>query len=154
MEMLVVVAILAIVSMIGFSTYGWIDRERLESETVALQQRLEAVKQLTTSTRRGWRLCALDAQQQACASEWSQGYYWNVAQGDSRRLKGSHRVFGVSIDWNRGSSITFSPEPWKMHTLLGTFTLCNDAGRNTLTISDSGRVKLTRDVEPDTDCAI
>lgn len=139
-ELLVTLAVMGILATIGFSTSRWIESKRLEIETQQLQQRLEALRQLSVSTRQSWQLCPAAASGDGCGDDWSKGYTWNFQEGDAGRLAGTHKSEGVTITWHASSNPVFDPMPWKTFTSYGHFSLCNGSGSNQISINDAGRI--------------
>lgn len=141
-ELMVTLAVMGIVAGIGFSASHWIERKRLETETQQLQQRLEALRQLSVSTRQSWQLCPAAANGNGCGDDWSGGYAWNLKEGDAGRLAGTHKSEGVTITWNASSNPVFDPMPWKRFTSNGTFSLCNGSGGNHIVLNNAGRIRV------------
>lgn len=147
-ELMVTLAIMAIVAGISFSTSGWTQAHRLRVETQALQQRLEELRQFSVATRSSWRLCPLSTSGNTsdCGEDWRAGYRWNTLNGDATRLAGRHKVEGVTLSWgSSGSGPIFNGAPWQRQRKYGTFTLCNDRGSNRIIISDAGRIRVEYD---------
>ncbi|WP_251979145.1 GspH/FimT family pseudopilin [Salinicola avicenniae] len=142
-ELLIVLVVAGIVAGLGFSAGQWIDRRHLDEETQALHQRLEALRQLTTATRREWQLCPLaPGGGTACGENWQAGYQWDLVSGDGGHLAGRHAVEGVTLDWNHSGNPVFASAPWQFHTAMGSFSLCNDSGGNRITINNAGRIRV------------
>ncbi|CAO1659643.1 MULTISPECIES: prepilin-type N-terminal cleavage/methylation domain-containing protein [Salinicola] len=141
-ELLITLAVIGILTGIAFSTSHWFENKRLETETQQLQQRLEALHQLSVSTRQSWQLCPAAASGDGCGDDWSEGYAWNLEEGDAGRLSGTHKAEGVTITWNTNSNPVFSPIPWKSFTPYGSFLVCNSIGGNKIVISDAGRIRV------------
>ncbi len=138
---MVTLAVMGIVAGIGFSASHWIERRHLATETQALQQRLEALRQLAISSRRTWRLCPV-ADGDGCGTDWRKGYSWNLQTDDAGRLAGHHVPVGVDLFWNNGDSLTFNSTPWQFHTSLGSFSICNDHGGNKISVNNAGRIAV------------
>lgn len=139
-ELLATLAVIGVLASIGFSTSRWIESKRLEIETQQLQQRLEALRQLSVSTRQSWQLCPAVASGDGCGDDWSKGYTWNFQEGDAGHLAGTHKSEGVTITWHASSNPVFDPMPWKTFTSYGHFSLCNGSGGNQVSINDAGRI--------------
>lgn len=145
-ELMITLAVMAIVAGISFSASGWIEAHRLRVETQALQQRLEGLRQLSTSTRRSWQLCPVTASGIAgCGDDWLAGYQWDLVDGNANRLSGRHEVEGVELRRSSSSAIIFSSAPWQLHTSMTSFTLCNPSGSNRVIINDAARVRVEYD---------
>lgn len=150
-ELMITLAVMAILAGIGFSASHWLERRHLATETQTLQQHLEALRQLAISTRRTWVLCPiLNSDSDDCGSDWSMGYRWKLSEGDAGRMAGSHVPEGVDLSWNNGSSLTFASAPWQFHTSLGSFSICNDSGGNRITINNASRIAI--DYEDSEEC--
>jgi len=156
-ELMICVVILGILAGIGFSSSNWLEKRHLATETQALTQRLEALRQLSTSTRRAWKLCPLAASgATSCGDDWLAGYQWDLADGNANRLSGRHEVEGIELRHSSSSTIVFSNAPWQLHTSMTSFTLCNHSGSNTVIVNDAARVRVEYDnstgcrVEPET----
>lgn len=143
-ELMVTLAVMAILAGISIAASGWIEAHRLRIETQALQQRLEGLRQVSVTTRSRWRLCPIsplgDASQ--CGEDWQAGYQWNTEDGAVSRLSGRHEVDGVTLSWNAASAPVFSSAPWQTNGANGSFTLCNGSGSNKLVVNDADRIRV------------
>ncbi|KAA0016710.1 prepilin-type N-terminal cleavage/methylation domain-containing protein [Salinicola corii] len=148
LELMITLAMMAMVAGISFAASGWIEAHRLRMETQALQQRLEGLRQLSVTTRSSWRLCPISefGNTSECGDDWQAGYQWNTMNGNASRLAGRHEVDGVTLSWNAGGALAFNSAPWQINGANGSFTLCNDSGSNKIIINDADRVRVEYDI--------